>query len=203
MESKDYILDIDGSERRYLDTEVRASKESRKVVGYAAVFNKDSENLGGFIERMSAGAFDGVLDDDAVALLNHDQNFVLARNNKTLSLTVDDIGLRYEFEAPNTTAGNDLIENLRLGNISKSSFAFTVEEDKWEFRSGEPDRREIVKIKRLYDVSPVTTPAYPDSSAALRSRDYTMKKEEEKTPKEVFNRSIKERKQKLNKLKSK
>ena len=202
MENKDYILSIDGSERRYLDTEVRADKDSRKVVGYAAVFNKDSENLGGFIERISPGAFDSVMKDDVVALLNHDQNFVLARNNKTLKISTDSVGLKYEFEAPNTTAGNDLIENLRLGNISKSSFAFTVEKDEWEFKSDGPDKREITKVKRLFDVSPVTYPAYPDTTVAQRSKDYSLKNQDNAQPSiETYNRAIKERRQKLNKRK--
>jgi len=116
------------------------------------------------------------MNDDVVALLNHDQNFVLARNNKTLKLEVDHIGLRYEFEAPNTTAGNDLIENLRLGNISKSSFAFTVEQDDWEFKSNEPDKRTITRVKRLFDVSPVTYPAYPDTTVGQRSRQNELNK---------------------------
>ena len=181
MEIKDYILNIDGSERRFLQAEVRADGESRKVVGYAAVFDKDSENLGGFVERIAPGAFDGVLKDDVAALLNHDPNFVLARNNKTLKLEVDKVGLRYEFEAPNTTAGNDLIENLRLGNISKSSFAFSVDEDDWDVRSDGPDMRTIKRVKRLYDVSPVTYPAYPDTSVAQRSHDYAISKVDNST----------------------
>lgn len=204
MDNKDYILSIDGSERRYLETEVRADKDSRKVEGYAAVFNKDSENLGGFIERIAPGAFDSVMKDDVVALLNHDQNFVLARNNKTLKISTDSVGLKYEFEAPNTTAGNDLIENLRLGNISKSSFAFTVEKDNWEFKSDGPDKREITQIKRLFDVSPVTYPAYPDTTVAQRSKDYSLKNQDNAEPSiEIFNRAIKERKQILNKQKFK
>lgn len=173
----DYILDIDGSERRFLATELRAEKGSRKVSGYAAVFNKDSHDLGGFIERMAPSAFEGRLNDNVLALLNHDQNFVLARNNKTLKLSTDDTGLKYEFDAPNTTAGNDLLENIRLGNIDKSSFAFTVDSNgqDWEMRDDGPDIRTITKIKRLYDVSPVASPAYEDSSVGLRSRDEAKK----------------------------
>lgn len=158
-------------EKRVFNSELRAEggEESRKVIGYAAVFGKDSHDLGGFIERVDKRAFNEVLSDDAVALLNHDQNFVLARNGVTMSLSVDDKGLRYEFEAPNTTAGNDLIENIRLGNINQSSFAFTVEDDTWEERDGKPHLRTINKVKRLFDVSPVTYPAYPDTTVAQRS----------------------------------
>lgn len=191
---KDYILNIDGSERRYLTTEVRAKEESRMVVGYAAVFDKDSENLGGFIERIAPSAFDDVLGDDAVALLNHDQNFILARNGKTLKLSVDKVGLRYEFEAPNTSAGNDLIENLRLGNINKSSFAFTVREQNWEFRDNDVDIRTITKVDRLFDVSPVTYPAYPDTTVAARSRNNELSKVDNSTG---YKTSIKRKKLKL------
>jgi len=176
MKGKDYILSIDGSERRYIPTEVRADKESRVVEGYAVVFNSDSENLGGFIERIDSSALDAVLNQDTVALLNHDQNYVLARNGVSMELSKDDKGIKYRFEAPNTTAGNDLLENLRIGNISKSSFAFTVERDEWEFNDNEPDRRVITKIDRLFDVSPVTYPAYPDTSVAARSKEHSLNK---------------------------
>lgn len=184
---KDYISEIDKGERRFYSAEVRASKESRQVDGYAALFNSDSEVLyGSFIERIAPGAFDEVLKDDAVALFNHDPNLVLARNGKTMVLTQDDKGLRYQFEAPNTTAGNDLIENLRNGNISQSSFGFTVAGEEWtcsEDRS-KPSVRTITKIKRLYDVSPVTYPAYPDTSVGLRNFESLKKEYEEKKAKE-------------------
>lgn len=170
---KDYIKDINNAERRFFnsDLEVRAEGESRKVVGYAAVFNADSEDLGGFVERIAPGAFDKVLDNDTVALFNHDMNYVLARNGKTLKISVDETGLRYEFDAPNTTAGNDLIENLRLGNVNKSSFAFriSIDGDQWEEIDGKQIRT-ITKVEQLYDVSPVTYPAYPDTTVAQRSK---------------------------------
>jgi uncharacterized protein len=183
MEAKDYIKKIEGGERRFFNPEIRKDEgESRKVSGYAAVFDKDSENLGGFIERIAPGAFDGVMNDDVAALLNHDPNYVLARNGVTMKMSVDSRGLKYEFDAPNTTAGNDLIENLRLGNINKSSFAFTVDEESWEFKKdGEPDLRTINKVKRLYDVSPVTYPAYPDTSVAQRSKEAIEPEKETKT----------------------
>jgi HK97 family phage prohead protease len=167
---KDYINNIEGAERRFFNTEVRMDEESRKVTGYAAVFEKESNDLGGFVEVIERGAFDDVLEDDAMALFNHDSNFVLARNNRTLKLSVDKVGLRYEFDSPNTTAGNDLLENLRLGNIDTSSFAFQIDKDgdSWEKR-GDIQLRTIKKFKRLFDVSPVTYAAYPDTSVALRS----------------------------------
>lgn len=183
---KDYISEIDKGERRFYSSEVRASKESRQVDGYAALFNSDSELLyGSFIERIAPGAFDEVLKDDTVALFNHDPNLVLARNGKTMVLVQDDKGLRYQFEAPNTTAGNDLIENLRNGNISQSSFGFTVASEEWTYsEDSKPSIRTITKIKRLYDVSPVTYPAYPDTSVGLRNFESLKKEYEEKKSRE-------------------
>lgn len=181
MEDKDYIKKVQDGERRFLDVEMRAEDNSRMIEGYAIVFNKDSENLGGFIERIEPQAIEGRMGDDIVALLNHDQNFVLARNGKTLELEADEFGLKYRFEAPNTTAGNDLLENVRIGNISKSSFAFTVDQDQWDLRDNQPDLRTITRIKRLYDVSPVTYPAYPDTTVAQTSRSFAQEPLKENT----------------------
>lgn len=174
MENKDYIKNISNAERRFNAGSIELRKkddgQSRTIRGYAAVFNRDSENLGFFIERIAPGAFDGVLNDDTVALFNHDPNLPLSRNGAGLTLGVDDVGLFYEFDAPNTTIGNDLLENVRSGIIKQSSFAFTVKEEQWTERKGEPTIRTIKKVDRLYDVSPVTYPAYPDTTVASRSR---------------------------------
>lgn len=152
------------------------------VRGYAAVFEKESENLGSdqyqFREVIQRGAFDEVLADDVRALLNHDPNFILARSvngEGTLKIGTDERGLWYEFEAPDTQAGRDLVTSMRRGDITQSSFSFRVgkEGQKWEERQ-EGDgptfiRRTITKVARLFDVSPVTYPAYPDASVAVRS----------------------------------
>jgi HK97 family phage prohead protease len=164
--------------------ELRATSETEKpkVRGYASVFNRESENLGSenyqFREIIEPGAFDDVLKDDVRALLNHDPNFILARSKNgegTLTIGTDETGLWYEFEAPDTTAGRDLMESLKRGDIDQSSFSFTVRKDgqKWEEKQ-EGDgptiiKRTISKVARLFDVSPVTYPAYPDASVALRS----------------------------------
>ena len=147
--------------------------ESRTIEGYAAVFDTWSHDLGWFRERVSRSAFEGVDMSDVVATFNHDFNYPLARTSSdTLKLMVDERGLKYEFNAPNTTAGNDLLENVRNGNIKGSSFMFTVSEDSWTFRSGEEmDEREIIKVGRLYELGPVVMPAYPDTTAAARSAE--------------------------------
>lgn len=159
---------MDNIEKRAATIEA-AQEESRMVTGYAAVFDSDSEDLGGFIEQIERGAFKEAIErSDVRALFNHDDNFILARTaSGTLKLYEDERGLKYEFEAPKTTAGNDLLEMIKRGDISQSSFGFTVEEDDWSNRDGMAFRK-IKKVKRLYDVSPVTFPAYPEASVAVR-----------------------------------
>jgi uncharacterized protein len=173
-------------ETRFLtgEVELRAAAETEKprIRGYAAKFSTESEPLGKegrqFIEVISRGAFDEVLGDDVRALFNHDPNQILARSKNgagTLTLGTDETGLFYEFEAPDTQAGRDLMENIRLGNVDQSSFGFSVrkEDQKWDERQTESGEslliRTIHKVARLFDVSPVTYPAYPDATVALRS----------------------------------
>jgi HK97 family phage prohead protease len=146
-----------------------AQEESRMISGYAAVFDSDSEDLGGFTERIERGAFaEAIKVSDVRALFNHDNNMILARTaSGTLRIYEDERGLKYEFEAPNTTVGNDVLEMIKRGDISQSSFGFTVEKDSWTKRDG-TTYRTIKKVKKLYDVSPVTFPAYPEASVAVR-----------------------------------
>jgi HK97 family phage prohead protease len=172
--------------RTFKAQELRADGESRRVEGYAAVFGSESENLGWFTEEIAPGAFDDVMRDDVRALYNHDENLILARTRSgTLELSLDGKGLRYAFEAPNTTAGNDLLESIRRGDITQSSFGFRVKDDRWENSEVEENgnkmtktKRTIVKLERLYDVSPVTFPAYPDTEVARRSLEAATKTEE-------------------------
>lgn len=174
-------------ERRFTTgaVELRAAGDNARpmVRGYAAVFGKSSDNLGGpyyqVFEIIEPGAFDDVLKDDVRALFNHDANLILARSKNgtgTLTLGVDQTGLFYEFESPDTTAGRDLQVSLARGDVDQSSFAFSITQDgqKWQevTEAGVTvATRTIKKVSRLYDVSPVTYPAYPDASAALRSLD--------------------------------
>ena len=164
------------------ELELRMDGDKPTVVGYGAVFNSESNDLGGFREYIAPGAFDGRLEDDVRFLVNHDANLILARTtNGTLRLSVDEKGLRYEADMPNTSTARDLMELLKNGTISQSSFAFTVEEDSWEVKDG-MNIRTIDKVSRLYDVSSVTYPAYnaASSSVALRSMEEWQEKEEAK-----------------------
>lgn len=114
--------------RYYSGLEIRSNGSgSRTVVGYALKFNVLSQDLGGFYEKIDSRALEGADFSDVVALFNHDNNLILSRTaSNTLKLTPDSIGLRYEFEAPNTTAGNDLLESIKRGDITGSSFSFIV-----------------------------------------------------------------------------
>ena len=141
-------------EKRYFEIESRLDQKNGKdvVIGHAAVFNSLSEDLGGFREKIQPGAFDDVLKNDVRAYFNHDPNYLLGRTTAgTLRLSVDDQGLRYELDVPNTTAGRDLKENMRLGNITQSSFAFTIgrDGDAWERNEDGADIRIIKKVNRL------------------------------------------------------
>lgn len=170
-------------ERRSFDIEFR-SEESRKVEGYASVFNSRSKDLGGFTEIIDPSAFEGVIErSDVLALLNHDQDRgVLARSRKgvgSLTLNIDERGLHYSFDAPHTALGNELIEGLKRGDISTSSFAFTVSGERWDKDEDGRYVRTITQIDKLYDVSPVYNEAYEDTTVALRSLD-AIRAEEEK-----------------------
>lgn len=142
------------------------------VRGVGAQFNVLSENLGGFREQIAPGAFDDVMEDDVRALFNHDRNIVLGRTtSKTLRIAQTKKGLEYEYDSPDTQAARDLLVSIGRGDVSQSSFAFFIDEDKWD----EPDEeggiatRTIIKVKRLIDVSPVTYPGYSTTTVALRS----------------------------------
>jgi len=155
------------------------SSKPASVRGYAALFESRSEDLGYWgpaYEVIERGAFEGCDMSDVVALFNHDESQPLARTGAGLTLGVDDTGLFYEFPLIDTTLSRDLRCLFERGIISQSSFAFTVSEDKGaqsfeEYRDeeGRPAiERRIKKIAKLYDVSPVTRPAYTDTSVALR-----------------------------------
>ena len=163
------------------DLELRMDGDKPTVVGYGAVFNSMSNDLGGFREYISPKAFEGRLEDDVRFLINHDGMPLARTTNGTLRLSVDEKGLKYEADMPNTSTARDLMELLKNGTISQSSFAFTVEEDSWEVKDG-MNIRTIDKVSQLYDVSSVTYPAYnaASSSVALRSMKEWQEKEEAK-----------------------
>ena len=154
------------------------------VVGYGSIWNSRSENLGGFYEYISPDAIsqETIEKSDVRALINHDPNLVLARSTAgNLSLSVDEKGMRYSFDIPETSYGKDLAINMKNGNISQSSFAFTIAEngDEWSTDEEGNDIRTITKIDRLFDVAIVTYPAYnqAESDLVVAQRALAMYKE--------------------------
>lgn len=144
-----------------------------KLYGYAALFDSVSEDLGGFREVIRPGAFADSLRDypDVRALAQHDSRMVLGRTqNGTLKLEEDSRGLRVEITPPDTSAGRDIVELVRRGDVDAMSFAFEVTDPRHEdvdYTGVLPLR--ILRQVRLYEVSLVTFPAYPETSIALRS----------------------------------
>lgn len=158
------------------DCELRATRRGRTIEGYAIVFNRESKDLGGFQEVIKPEAVQGVIErSDVLALLNHDENRgVLARSTNgegTLELTVDNFGVKYRFDAPDTVLGDEVLSGVRRGDIRTSSFAFTVADNgqKWEKRTDDTYLRTIDKFELIYDVSPVYREAYADTTVAVRS----------------------------------
>lgn len=162
------------------------NEEKRTVEGYALLFDTASDGLS-FTEVIHRGALDGVLEkSDVFALMNHDQSRgVLARSKNgkgSLSLIVDDKGLKYRFEAPKTALGDELLENIRRGEIRESSFCFDVEKDVWQKDKDGNLKRSIEKIGNLYDVAPVYSGAYSKTSVYMRGKEQA---EEEMRDKEL------------------
>lgn len=141
------------------------------MVGYAAKFNKMSANLGGFVEKLAPGAFDDVLTDDVRCLRNHmDDNLLGRTSSGTLELTLNSVGLKYEVDLPDTQTGRDTAEMVRRGDMTGSSFQFQIapDGDSWDW-SGVMPVRTVTRLSRLYDVAPVTNPAYEDTEVDMRA----------------------------------
>lgn len=161
-------------ERRYLQTEVRATDDSSpKIEGYAATFNVRSQDLGGFFEVIAPGAFDDCLagNPDILGLYNHDMSAVLGRTSSgTMVVSVDATGLRYSIDPPATQLAKDLMISMRRKDVRGSSFGFYCLEDTWDI---DPETDSLVRTilkAAVFDCSVVTDPAYLDSTASVRSQ---------------------------------
>jgi len=161
-------------ERRFAPTEIR--EKGNTLVGHAATFNQ-TYDLGQFEEQIDSGAFDEAIErDDVRALWNHDPNIVLGRIKAgTLRLSKDKTGLLSEIDLPESAT--QIRESIERGDVDQMSFGFSVEDERWEKREGKTDLRTILKAQ-LYDVSPVTFPANPNTDIALRSHDAWAKERE-------------------------
>jgi HK97 family phage prohead protease len=148
------------------------STTATTVRGYAAKYNMLSEPMFGFREQIAPGAFDSVLDNDVRCFFNHDSSLILGRTAAgTLRITADETGLMYEADLPDTQAARDLAVSMERGDITQSSFAFRIAPngDTWDENEDGVIIRTITNFWRLYDVSPVSIPAYPDATAGMRS----------------------------------
>ena len=155
-------------ERRfYVDVELRVDDEENGITGYAAVFNKYSQDLGFFKEKIQPGAFKKTIkENDIRALINHDPNLIIGRTkNKTLELWEDDKGLGFNVKLPDTSYANDLRISIERKDITQNSFGFQTIQDEW---SQDGAKRTLLEVK-LFDISPVTFPAYTQTSVKLRS----------------------------------
>lgn len=175
-ENADAAVPMLAVEKRSVDGE----GEREYIVGYAARFGVRSLLLGDFYERIDPAAF-GLVSErrgrkkklETRALFNHDSNFPLARYPRTLSLTVDEVGLRYEFPVPDSTYGRDLANNIRDGIVLGSSLAFTVAPggDAWAIEDGQSVRT-IRSVDSLLDVGPCVFPAYGDGGLEVAQRSF-------------------------------
>lgn len=195
MNKEDYIQNIDKGERRFVSFPIEYNEDGDNgtIDGIASKVEQFYD-LGWFEEKIARGAFDNVLNDDVRALFNHDPNLVLARTkSKTLRVFTDKDGnLAYRFTVPDRTYARDLQDAVKTGDVNQSSFAFRVKEEKWEWATKDnklkKDKRTILKMEKLFDVSPVTYPASPSTKVAARKlEDHN---EELKRAKEKRNENI-------------
>jgi uncharacterized protein len=162
-------------ERRYVNvSELRVERREEgkpaKISGYAAVFESESVDLGGFTERIAKGAFAESMGGDIRALWNHDTNQVLGRTSAgTLRVYEDAKGLAIEIDAPDTQAGRDAVTLIERRDVTGMSFGFSIPEggDNWA-KVGGKWLRTLLKIN-LAEVSPCTFPAYPATELGIRA----------------------------------
>lgn len=168
------------AERRFtvVRVEARAADEGKRTIGgYAAKFNKFSQNLGGFRERLLPGVFNraqsqqwpGFDGSGVLARYNHEDDALLGTTaSGSLRLSIDNEGLLYEVDLLDDSLSERVFKLVQRGDVAKSSFAFIAEDDDWDVdESGFPVR--TVVQARLGDVAPVNSPAYLDTSTGLRS----------------------------------
>jgi len=174
-------------ERRFVPRELREVRvESREegkaplISGYGAVFYDGTPNTeyvlwDGMVERIMRGAFDGALSrpDDVRGLFNHDPNQLLGRSTAgTMRLAIDDVGLRFEIDTDDTQVGTDTVKKIRRGDLSGCSFSFLTTDEEWRMEKLDGKETWIREVRgvELFDVGPVTFPAYTATSVGVRSQ---------------------------------
>lgn len=200
---KDIIETNDGVERRmFCDAlEVRQEGDDQFFEGYAFLYGEIAD-MGWFTEEIAPGAADGVMGDDVRGLFNHESNLVLGRTKSgTMQLFNEAKGLRYRIRYnANDSDHVRVMEKVKRGDVSQSSFSFATKDDKWETRNGK-EHRTLLKLKQLYDVAPVTYPAYNNTTVAARSMQTI--KDQNNNKKDLAEMDLSAMKRELNKNKTK
>jgi hypothetical protein len=153
--------------------------ESNTVEGYALNWNE--YDMGSFMERIDVNALGELRDYDVHALYNHDYDRVLARSKYgegTLSLEQDQEGLKFRFDLPDTSTGNEVRTLVGRGDVDQASWAFTVKKERWENVRSEKPTRVIEQIGEMYDISLTPRGANPTTSVALRSLEKALQEAE-------------------------
>ena len=175
-------------ERRALqDVDIQGDGELPKIVGYAAVFDSESRDLGNFTEVIKPGAFNRALSEnqDVRAFVDHDASKILGRTKAgTLELSTDSVGLRVEITPPDTTVGRDTVESVRRGDLDSMSFGFVVRDDSWREVEGRALRE--IRDLDLHEVSLVSFPAYEETSVAVRRLDRQLNRRDGGAPIELL-----------------
>lgn len=157
--------------RTPVKVETRDDGTIKSIVGYPIVYNKNSEDMG-FIEKIAPGAATKALKkSDVRGLKNHDPSLIFARSGVNLTLTEDSKGVRMEATPIETLNFRETAKEISLGLLDGQSFGFTIREDKWSGLDTEKPTRTITEFDHIFDVGPVTYPAYQDTTVALRSMD--------------------------------
>ena len=161
------------------EVELRATDDGKEVItGYAIVFNRESQDLGGFKEIILPSAVDGVRWSETIATFNHNADNILGRVPKTMTLTVDERGVKVEIVPPDTTVGRDVMELIRRRDVKGMSFTFRIKKngDKWEQPKGDkgPYLRTISAFDIIPELGPVAMPAYPSTNVSVAKRALSM-----------------------------
>jgi HK97 family phage prohead protease len=171
------MLDRELRQIAFTEFEVREDGGTPHLRGYASVFNTEAVIAGLWREQVAPGAYRKTVQEaDIRALWNHDTSLVLGRNKAgTLRLAEDDKGLRVDITPPDTQAGRDAVTSIKRGDVSQMSIAFSVVKQEWTAPANQTDLPlRTIREARLYEVSPVTFPAFETTSISARSSLFTM-----------------------------
>ena len=175
-----------GKEIRNLKTPVTVEKREdgtiKSIVGYPIVYNRNSEDMG-YIEQIAPGAATSALKkSDVRGLKNHDSSLIFARTGVNLTLTEDKDGVRMEATPLDTHNFRETAKEVDAGLLDGQSFAFNIKADEWKDLDTDHPTRTITEFEMIYDVGPVTFPAYPDTNVGLRTLEEARKSAKEVIP---------------------